>query len=45
VQREALDQIAAKIARILCGDANYADHWHDIASYAQLGVPPGNAED
>jgi hypothetical protein len=38
VQQEALDQIATKLARILCGDANHADHWHDMAGYARLGV-------
>lgn len=35
-QTEALDMIAHKIARILNGDPNYADSWHDIAGYAQL---------
>lgn len=35
-QREALDMIFHKIARILNGDPNYADSWHDIAGYAQL---------
>lgn len=35
-QREALDMIAVKIARILNGDPNYADSWHDIAGYATL---------
>lgn len=35
-QREALEMIAHKIGRILNGDANYADSWHDIAGYAQL---------
>ena len=35
-QREALDMIAHKIARILNGDPNYADSWHDIAGYATL---------
>lgn len=34
--REALDMIASKIARILNGDPNYADSWHDIAGYALL---------
>lgn len=33
-QQEALDQIASKIARILSGDPNYPDNWHDIAGYA-----------
>lgn len=36
-QREALEMILHKIARILCGDANHEDHWDDIAGYAQLG--------
>jgi hypothetical protein len=35
-QAEALDMIAHKIGRILAGDPNYADAWHDIAGYAQL---------
>jgi hypothetical protein len=35
-QKEALDMIAHKIARILNGDPDYADNWVDIAGYAQL---------
>ena len=35
-QREALEMIAHKIARILNGDPNWADSWRDIAGYAQL---------
>lgn len=35
-QREALDMIAVKIARILTGNAYFADHWDDIAGYAKL---------
>jgi hypothetical protein len=35
-QREALEMIAHKIARVVNGDPNYADSWHDIAGYAQL---------
>lgn len=35
-QREALEMIVHKIARILNGDPNYADSWQDIAGYAQL---------
>jgi len=35
-QMEALDMICHKIGRIINGDANYADSWHDIAGYAQL---------
>ncbi len=37
VHREALDMIALKISRICSGQANYADHWDDIAGYAKLG--------
>jgi len=36
VQREALDMIAHKIARILNGNPNVHDHWHDICGYATL---------
>lgn len=35
-QKEALDMIMHKVARILNGDPNYADSWHDIAGYASL---------
>lgn len=35
-QREALEMIAHKIGRILNGDPNYLDSWHDIVGYAQL---------
>ena len=35
-QREALEMLALKIARILNGDPNYADSWHDVAGYATL---------
>lgn len=35
-QVEALNMIASKVSRILCGDPNHADHWHDIAGYATL---------
>lgn len=35
-QQEALDMIAHKIGRILNGDPDYADSWHDIAGYAKL---------
>lgn len=35
-QREALEMIAHKIGRIVCGDPNYADSWVDIACYAKL---------
>lgn len=35
-KREALDMIAVKISRILNGDPDYHDSWHDIAGYAKL---------
>lgn len=35
-QREALEMICHKIARIINGDPNHHDSWHDIAGYAQL---------
>lgn len=35
-QMESLDMIANKIGRILNGDQNYDDSWHDIAGYATL---------
>lgn len=35
-QRESLEMIANKIGRILNGDPNYPDSWHDIAGYASL---------
>ena len=35
-QMEALDMIGHKIGRILNGDPNYDDSWHDIAGYAEL---------
>lgn len=34
--KEALHMIASKIARIVNGDSNYADNWHDIQGYAKL---------
>lgn len=34
--REALQTIASKIARILNGDCEHIDSWHDIAGYATL---------
>ena len=38
VQREALDMMATKLSRILSGHAWCADHWQDIAGYAQLAL-------
>jgi hypothetical protein len=39
-QKEALEMIAHKIGRILNGDPNYADSWHDLAGYATLVADP-----
>lgn len=35
-QAEALEMIQHKIGRILSGNPNEPDHWHDIAGYATL---------
>lgn len=35
-QKSALEMIAVKVARILNGDPNYHDNWHDIIGYAKL---------
>ncbi len=35
-KQQALDVIADKIARILTGDPEYTDNWHDIQGYAKL---------
>lgn len=35
-QKEALDMIQHKIGRILNGDPNFHDSWHDIVGYAKL---------
>ena len=37
-QKETLEMISLKLARILAGDPNFADHWTDIAGYAQLSI-------
>lgn len=34
--REALKMIVHKIARIVNGDPNHRDSWHDISGYAKL---------
>lgn len=36
-QRESLEMICVKMARILSGDPENPDHWDDIAGYAGLG--------
>lgn len=35
-QKEALEMVLHKIARIVNGDPNYIDSWHDIAGYVTL---------
>jgi len=34
--RESIDMICNKLSRIVNGDPNYDDSWHDIAGYATL---------
>lgn len=36
VHRDAAEMIAVKLGRILAGDPDHHDHWHDIAGYATL---------
>lgn len=35
-QREAMDHIAVKLARILNGNPDHFDSWWDVAGYAKL---------
>jgi hypothetical protein len=35
-QKEALEMVAHKIGRILNGDPDYIDSWHDIIGYTRL---------
>lgn len=35
-QLESLDMIVHKIGRIIAGQADFPDHWDDIAGYAKL---------
>lgn len=35
-KKEALEMVVHKIARILNGDPEYVDSWHDIVGYASL---------
>jgi hypothetical protein len=37
-ERETLEMIAHKMARILTGDPHFEDHWRDIAGYATLSA-------
>lgn len=36
VQKESLDMICVKLARIVCGNPDDHDHWLDLAGYAML---------
>jgi len=36
-QKESLEMISSKLARLLSGDKDFRDHWDDIIGYAQLG--------
>ena len=35
-QRECLEMLAAKMSRIVTGDPQYLDNWHDVVGYATL---------
>ena len=35
-QYESLEMILHKIGRIIAGDADFQDHWDDIAGYAKI---------
>ena len=35
-QQEALDMIFHKIGRMVAGDADFIDHWDDLAGYSSL---------
>lgn len=35
--KEALEMIMHKVGRIMAGNADFNDHWDDIAGYAKLG--------
>lgn len=37
-KKEALEMVATKIARILNGDPEYHDSWHDIIGYVTLVI-------
>lgn len=41
MRREALELMAVKMSRIVCGDDDHPDHWDDISGYSGLGK--GNA--
>lgn len=35
-QKESLDMIANKLSRLLNGNPNHVDSWHDLSGYASL---------
>lgn len=37
-QKETLEMVAHKIARILTGDHAFDDHWKDMAGYSKLSA-------
>ena len=37
-QKEALEMIAVKLARLLNGNPQFPDHWNDISGYGNLGA-------
>jgi len=37
-QKEALEMIAVKLARLLNGNPQFPDHWEDISGYGKLGA-------
>jgi len=41
-QKESLECIAMKLARLLNGNKNHRDHWDDVAGYATLGGEGGS---
>ena len=43
-QRESLELISTKIARILAGNSNFDDHWADVSGYATLVVEDLNSD-
>lgn len=38
IQREALDNMATKLSRILSGQGDCAEHWEDLAGYSKLAL-------
>lgn len=37
-KKEVLEMIALKVSRIITGDPEYLDNWHDILGYTQLAI-------